>query len=193
VAARRHWRTARIKPALAFSGLTRHIVAPQLDAARDVPTVRRRGRSPDPHAAAAHGTNARRITHPSPEEPMLGTFKVVAFVPTTDFDRSRAFYEGVLGLRFVNDDGFAMVFDANGVMVRIARTPAFTPAKYTILGWQSDDIEATVAELNAHGVRFEHYGFPGQDESGIWTAPSGDKVAWFTDPDGNTLSISQHV
>ncbi|HEY5060909.1 MAG TPA: VOC family protein [Gemmatimonadaceae bacterium] len=124
---------------------------------------------------------------------MLGTSKVIAFVPTTDFGRSRAFYEGIVGLRFVNDDGFAMVFDANGIIVRVVRTPDFTPAKYTILGWQSDDIEATVSELNASGVRFERYGFPGQDESGIWTAPSGDRVAWFKDTDGNILSISQHV
>lgn len=124
---------------------------------------------------------------------MLGISKVIAFVPTTDFDRSRVFYEGILGLRFVHDDGFAMVFDANGIMVRIARTPDFTAAKYTILGWQSDDIETTVSELNAGGVRFELYGFPGQDERGIWTAPSGDRVAWFKDPDGNILSISQHV
>ena len=124
---------------------------------------------------------------------MLGTSKIIAFVPTTDFPRSRAFYEGILGLRFMNEDGFAMVFDANGIMLRIARTPDFTPAKYTILGWQAENIEAVVTKLDARGVRFEHFGFPGQDKRGIWTAPSGGKVAWFKDPDGNTLSISQHV
>jgi len=124
---------------------------------------------------------------------MLGTKNIVAFVPTTDFDKARAFYEGVLGLRFVDDDGFALVLDANGVMLRIAKVPAFTTFPWTILGWQVADIDNDVAALRERGVEFQRYGFPGQDANGVWTAPSGDKVAWFKDPDGNTLSVSQHV
>src|SRR5580658_10444901 len=125
---------------------------------------------------------------------MLGSTKIVAFVPTTDAPRARAFYEGVLGLRFVKDDGFAVVLDANGIMIRVAKVGKnFTPAQFTILGWQVSNIENTVQALQAKRVHFEIFGFFKQDELGIWTAPTGDKVAWFKDPDGNMLSVSQQV
>jgi catechol 2,3-dioxygenase-like lactoylglutathione lyase family enzyme len=123
---------------------------------------------------------------------MLGSLNIVAFVPTTDTQKARAFYESVLGLRFVKDDGFALVFDANGIMVRVAKAQ-FTPVPFTILGWQVTRIEETVKGLRAKGVHFERFGFLEQDELAIWTAPTGDKVAWFKDPDGNMLSVSQHV
>ena len=125
---------------------------------------------------------------------MLGSTNIVAFVPTTDAPRARAFYEGVLGLRFVKDDGFAVVLDANGIMIRVAKVGKnFTPAQFTILGWQVSNIENTVQALQAKRVHFEIFGFFKQDELGIWTAPTGDKVAWFKDPDGNMLSVSQQV
>jgi catechol 2,3-dioxygenase-like lactoylglutathione lyase family enzyme len=124
---------------------------------------------------------------------MLSSMKIMAFVPTKDAEKARAFYEGVLGLRFVKDDGFALVLDANGIMVRVAKVQQFTPAQFTILGWNVSDIEKVVQDLQQKGVHFERYGFFKQDELGIWTAPSGDKVAWFRDPDGNVLSVSQHV
>ncbi|HWO37262.1 MAG TPA: VOC family protein [Candidatus Acidoferrum sp.] len=123
---------------------------------------------------------------------MLGSTNIVAFVPTKDAEKARAFYVDVLGLRFLKDDGFAMVLDANGIMVRVARAQ-FTPAQFTILGWQVKNIERTVAGLQEKGVHFERFGFFEQDALGIWTAPTGDKVAWFKDPDGNVLSVSQHV
>jgi catechol 2,3-dioxygenase-like lactoylglutathione lyase family enzyme len=124
---------------------------------------------------------------------MLGKINIVAFVPTRDFDKARSFYEGVLGLRFVKDDGFALVLDANGIIVRIAKVPDFTPAQFTILGWEVSGIEKVVAALQERGVQFERFGFFKQDEAGIWTAPTGDKVAWFKDPDANILSVSEHV
>jgi len=124
---------------------------------------------------------------------MLSTADIIAFVPTKDSAKSRAFYEGVLGLRFVSDDGFALVFNANGIMIRVARAQQqFTPVQYTILGWNVKEIETVAARLEEHGVHCERYGFFQQDDLGIWTAPNGDKVAWFKDPDGNTLSISEH-
>ena len=123
---------------------------------------------------------------------MLGSTNIVAFVPTKDAEKARAFYVDVLGLRFIKDDGFAMVFDANGIMVRVARAQ-FTPAQFTVLGWQVKNIEKVAAELQNKGVHFERFGFFEQDALGIWTAPTGDKVAWFKDPDGNVLSVSQHV
>jgi catechol 2,3-dioxygenase-like lactoylglutathione lyase family enzyme len=123
---------------------------------------------------------------------MLGSINIVAFVPTKDAEKAKAFYVGVLGLQFVKDDGFALVLDANGIMVRVAKAQ-FTPAPFTILGWQVTDIEKVVTGLQGKGVQFERFGFFEQDPLGIWTAPSGDKVAWFKDPDGNVLSVSQHV
>ena len=119
---------------------------------------------------------------------MLGSTNIVAFVPTKDSEEARAFYEGVVGLRFVKDDGFAMVLDANGIMIRVAKVPQFTPAQFTILGWQVNDIAKVVEGLQKNGVRCEIFGFFKQDELGIWTAPTGDKV-----PDGNILSVSEHV
>ena len=125
---------------------------------------------------------------------MLGTNKIVAFLPTTDYDAARAFYEGILGLRVTAQDGHAMVLDANGIMVRVTKMRGgFQPQPWTILGWEVSDIERMVSALTDRGVKFERYGFFEQDPLGIWTAPSGDKVAWFKDPDGNTLSVSQHV
>lgn len=124
---------------------------------------------------------------------MLGSTNIVAFVPIENSEKSRAFYEGVLGLRFVKDDGFALVFEANGIMVRAAKMKEFTPAQFTVLGWQVSGIEDVVRALTKKGVHFEIFGFFKQDELGIWTAPTGDKVAWFKDPDGNILSVSQHV
>jgi catechol 2,3-dioxygenase-like lactoylglutathione lyase family enzyme len=124
---------------------------------------------------------------------MLGSTDIIAFVPITDGNKARAFYEGVLGLRFVKDDGFALVFEGNGTRIRAAKMKEFKPAPFTVLGWQVSRIENMVHALAKRGVKFEIFGFFKQDELGIWTAPTGDKVAWFKDPDGNILSVSQHV
>jgi catechol 2,3-dioxygenase-like lactoylglutathione lyase family enzyme len=123
---------------------------------------------------------------------MLGTSKLVAFVPIRDSDRSRLFYEGVLGLRFITENPFALLMESNGVRVRLAKTPDFTPAGFTVLGWQVTDIKTMVTALMQQGVNFER--FPGleQDAMGIWTTPTGASVAWFKDPDGNILSLAQH-
>ncbi len=123
---------------------------------------------------------------------MLADKKIVALVPITDAARAKAFYSEKLGLRFVSEDPFALVFDANGNMLRLTKMKEFTPQRFSILGWEVADIEAAVRQLTAAGVTFERYGFFKQDELGIWTAPDGTKVAWFLDPDGNNLGISQH-
>jgi len=125
---------------------------------------------------------------------MLGEFNIVAMVPTRDSDKARTFYQEVLGLRFVKDDGFALVFESNRVRIRVSKVPPeFKPAQFSILGWEVPNIEEAVKNLTKAGVRFEIFGFFKQDELGIWTAPTGDKVAWFKDPDGNILSLSHHV
>ena len=122
---------------------------------------------------------------------MLESSEVVGFVAAADLTRARAFYEDKLGLRVAEQNDFACVLDANGTMVRVTAVGEVSPAGYTVLGWRVADIVATVAGLTARGVVFRRYDGMDQDEQGIWTTPGGDKVAWFTDPDGNTLSVTQ--
>lgn len=122
---------------------------------------------------------------------MLNTHKIVAFVPTADAARARSFYVDVLGLRVISEDPFALVLDANGTMLRVTSVQNFQPQQFTILGWDVSDIEQSVSQLNQRGVRFESYGMAGQDERGIWKSPSGASIAWFKDPDGNVLSLTQ--
>jgi catechol 2,3-dioxygenase-like lactoylglutathione lyase family enzyme len=122
----------------------------------------------------------------------LGKSKIVAFVPTKKAAAARKFYERALGLRLIHDDPFALVFDAGGRMLRVVKVAEFTPAAFTIVGWEVGDIEAMVKKLSKKRVRFQRYQGMEQDRLGIWASPGGARVAWFKDPDGNVLSISQH-
>ena len=123
---------------------------------------------------------------------VLGQSKIMAFVGVSDPDRANAFYRDTLGLRLVSDERpFALVFDAQGTMLRVTIVKEPAAAGYTVLGWQVSDITATVKELASAGVKLERYGGLGQDELGIWASPSGAKVAWFKDPDGNVLSVTE--
>jgi catechol 2,3-dioxygenase-like lactoylglutathione lyase family enzyme len=122
---------------------------------------------------------------------MLGSADLVAFAAAADLERARAFYESVLGLHLVEQTPYACVFDADGTMLRITAVPDVSRPGYTVLGWRVADIGKVTAELGRRGVAFIRYDGMEQDDSAIWTTPAGDKVAWFTDPDGNTLSLSQ--
>jgi catechol 2,3-dioxygenase-like lactoylglutathione lyase family enzyme len=121
--------------------------------------------------------------------------RMVGFVTTTNPEEAKSFYGGKLGFRFMGDDDFALVFDANGTMLRVGKGRSHTPAQGTILGWQVNDIDAAVDDLVSRGIAFEQFNlaFMKQEPNGVWNAPGGDRVAWFKDPDGNVLSISQHV
>jgi catechol 2,3-dioxygenase-like lactoylglutathione lyase family enzyme len=121
----------------------------------------------------------------------LSTQKIVAFAATTSAAKARKFYRDKLGLRLVDDGPFALVFDAKGTMLRVQLVDAVTPPKYTVLGWDVKDIEKTIARLKKARVTFNRYPGMGQDRLGIWTSPSGARIAWFTDPDGNTLSLTE--
>jgi catechol 2,3-dioxygenase-like lactoylglutathione lyase family enzyme len=123
---------------------------------------------------------------------MLASKNMVGFILTKDYDKSREFYEGKLGFAFVSLDRFALVMKTEANMIRIVKVPDSTALRSTVLGWEVSDVEAMVTWLVGRGVVFDKYPFV-KDERGIWTAPSGDKVAWFKDPDGNVLSVSQHV
>jgi catechol 2,3-dioxygenase-like lactoylglutathione lyase family enzyme len=122
---------------------------------------------------------------------MLTAHPIIAFVATTDPLRAKAFYAQTLGLRLVREDGFALAFDAGGTMLRVAIVQTLQPAPYTVLGWIVPDIGNAVQNLQARGVVFQRYEWMTQDDLGVWSSPSGARVAWFADPDGNTLSLTQ--
>lgn len=117
---------------------------------------------------------------------------VAAFIASAKIPEARDFFENTLGLTFISDDEYALVFDANGTTLRIQKVAEVEPKQYTSLGWHVDDISAAVTALVANGVRFERYDFMQPDELGIVTFPGGARVAWFKDPDGNLLSIDQY-
>jgi catechol 2,3-dioxygenase-like lactoylglutathione lyase family enzyme len=124
--------------------------------------------------------------------PLLDSAPIIAFSATADAERAKTFYRDQLGLKLVSEEQYALVFDAAGTMLRVQKVKAVSGAQYTALGWRVTDIAAKVSELQQAGVHFENYGLPGQDERGIWTPPGSDaKVAWFKDPDGNILSLTQ--
>jgi catechol 2,3-dioxygenase-like lactoylglutathione lyase family enzyme len=122
---------------------------------------------------------------------MLSTAQVVSFVPSTDLDRSRTFYESVLGLPVQYQDNFAVVVTAGSSTIRITDVgAALTAQAFTILGWEVNDLDAEIDALAAKGVGFLDVPGLDQDARSAWTAPGGTRIAWFKDPDGNTLSLS---
>jgi catechol 2,3-dioxygenase-like lactoylglutathione lyase family enzyme len=128
-----------------------------------------------------------------PQSERLGKYNIIGFLNIVDVARAKAFYQDTLGLRLLSEEPpFALVFEANGIMLRLGMAKELPPAHGTVLGWQVPDIIAAIRELEEAGVRFERFEQLKQDELGIWTAPTGAKVAWFKDPDGNLLSLSEH-
>jgi catechol 2,3-dioxygenase-like lactoylglutathione lyase family enzyme len=124
---------------------------------------------------------------------MLDSCKISAFVGVADSDRAKAFYRDTLGLKLVSEElPFALVFDCQGTMLRVTIVPKVKAAGYTVLGWLVKDVESIAKKLQKAGVQFQRYEGMTQDKLGIWTSPSGARIAWFQDPDGNLLSISQH-
>jgi catechol 2,3-dioxygenase-like lactoylglutathione lyase family enzyme len=117
--------------------------------------------------------------------------RLIAFAPSTDLDRSRSFYVDVLGMNPQSQDAFACVVRSGDVMVRVTAVGQFTPQPFTVLGWEVDDIDGTIARLTGLGIHFNRYDGLTQGANGVWTAPGGDRIAWFPDPDGNTLSLTQ--
>ena len=124
------------------------------------------------------------IRHNAPVE-------LIAMVPVTDLDRAALFYGATLGLTEQSRDAFAVVFRVGGTMLRVTKVDGLRPQPFTVLGWAVPDIDAAVADLAARGVTVTRYDGMGQDDNGIWTAPGGDRITWFTDPDGNNLSLTQ--
>ena len=123
---------------------------------------------------------------------MLESGKLMGFLMTTDYDQARDFYEKKLGFEFMSLDQFALVMRVGGHQIRIVKLANFHPVQATVLGWEVNDVVAVVKWLASRGVQTEKYPFVPDKELGIWNAPGGSKVAWFKDPDGNVLSVSQH-
>lgn len=127
----------------------------------------------------------------APASGVLASCELVAFVAATDLDRAREFYAQVLGLTVTEQTEAACVFDANGTMLRVTAVPSAPAAGYTVLGWRVADISAAVRGLAARGVTFLRFDGMEQDADGVWASPGGARVAWFADPDGNTLSVTE--
>ncbi len=135
-------------------------------------------------------TNKKSAHHSRMSE--LGKYNIIGFVTIVDVSRAKAFYRDTLGLRLVSEDPpFALVFEANGIMLRLGMAKELPPAHGTVLGWQVPEITATVKNLEQAGVRFERFDGMDQNDLGIWLSPYGAKVAWFKDPDGNILSLTE--
>jgi catechol 2,3-dioxygenase-like lactoylglutathione lyase family enzyme len=124
---------------------------------------------------------------------MLRDAKLVAFAATTDGARAAEFYGNVLGLPVRSDDDFAIAFDAAGTEFRLQKVERFSPQPFTALGWQVADVTEVLRALTARGIVPERYPWLNQDSAGVWAAPSGARVAWFKDPDGNLLSVAQYA
>jgi catechol 2,3-dioxygenase-like lactoylglutathione lyase family enzyme len=122
---------------------------------------------------------------------MLAGARIMAFVATTDAERAKAFYGQTLGLRLIADEPFALVFDSQGTLLRVSKVSAFVPAAFTVLGWEVPELRTSAAALAERGVSFERFAGFQQDELGLCTFPDGTQVAWFRDPDGNLLSLTQ--
>jgi catechol 2,3-dioxygenase-like lactoylglutathione lyase family enzyme len=121
---------------------------------------------------------------------MLAGCPVFAFVPTLDMERAAEFYGGTLGLEVLERTAYAVVLDAGGTTVRVTLVQDLKPQPFTILGWLVEDIDASAAALREAGVVPLRYEGMEQDQAGVWTAPGGARILWFTDPDGNTLSLT---
>jgi len=122
---------------------------------------------------------------------MLADKELKAFVPTVKPAEAKKFYKDILGLTLLSEDNYALEFNANGTLLRVSIVPELTPYPFTVLGWNVEDISSVIKSLNEKGVTCEKYGFLQQDSLGIWTSTNGSKVAWFKDPDGNVLSLTE--
>ncbi|HKN55421.1 MAG TPA: VOC family protein [Amycolatopsis sp.] len=120
----------------------------------------------------------------------MDSMELVAFAPSTDLARSRTFYTDVLGLEFIEQSPFACVFRSGGTMLRVTAVEELTPQPFTVLGWAVADIRGAVAQLRGRGVEFLTFESLPQDTDKIWTTPGG-RIAWFADPDGNVLSLTE--
>lgn len=125
------------------------------------------------------------------DKPVLGDRSLMAFIPVSDLNAAQAFYGGILGIQVTEESPYAVVMDAGGTMLRLTQVDGLRPQPFTIAGWRVPDMGESIDALAARGVTFIRYEGMDQDAKGIWSTPGGDQVAWFKDPDGNTLSLTR--
>jgi len=123
---------------------------------------------------------------------MLEDKKLKAFIPTVKQEQAKDFYRDILGLELLSQDSYALEFFANGTLLRITTVEKFVPHPFTVLGWDVDGLSDLIESFALKGVHFEKYDFLEQDKLRIWTSPGGARVAWFKDPDGNLLSLTEY-
>ena len=121
----------------------------------------------------------------------LANSTIAGFIPTTDLDRAHLFFSEKLGLNLSEKTEYALEYTVKGAKLRVTLVAKNVCADHTVFGWEVTDIESVMAGLITRGVRFEMYAGMPQDERGVCTFPGGGKVAWFKDPDGNTLSLTR--
>jgi catechol 2,3-dioxygenase-like lactoylglutathione lyase family enzyme len=124
---------------------------------------------------------------------MLAQETLVAFLKTADAGRAKAFYEGALGLTLIGDHEHLIVFKSGPSRVALQKADGpVTPPVGTAMGWNVMDLRGQMTSLIERGVAFERFDGMEQDDLGVWS-PGGSTtgVAWFKDPDGNLLSLSQ--
>ena|SRR5664279_4301303 len=122
---------------------------------------------------------------------MLADSKLKAFVATVKPGEAKAFYKDILGLRLLSEDNYALEFEVNGTLLRVTYVEELRPQVFTVLGWNVTDIISVIKSLNQKGIVCEKYAFLEQDDFRVWISPGGSKVAWFKDPDGNVLSLTE--
>ena len=122
---------------------------------------------------------------------MLANGMLKAFIPTVNPQEAILFYRDLLGFELMSEDDYAMEFNANGTLLRVTIVDEFVPQPFTILGWNIENLVFTVRQFNNKYIYFEIFDFLEQDDLGIWNSPGGAKVAWFKDPDGNILSLTE--
>ena len=137
------------------------------------------------HACVAVGSFKFKLLN------MLADKKLKAFVPTIKPEEAKSFYKDVLGLKLLSQDDYALEFESNGTLLRVTIVQELKPQAFTVLGWNVDDIVSIIKSLNDENIFCEKYDFFEQNDLGIWTSPNGSKVAWFKDPDGNVLSLTE--
>ena len=122
---------------------------------------------------------------------MLGKEMLVAFMATSKPEAARAFFEGVLGLTFIGEHEHLVMFQSGAAQLMLQKASVVTPPHGAALGCHVKDLRGTMNALLDRGVTFERFEGMDQDAFGVWSPAPGTGVAWFKDPDGNLLSLSQ--
>lgn len=117
----------------------------------------------------------------------------ISFIATDKPEAAKIFYTEVVGLELKEATPFALVFQDGPHVLRVQIVDALEPVGYTVHGWQVTSIMDEIGLLVSRGAYFQRFEQLDQDASAIWTTPRGDKIAWFKDPSGNTLSLTEYV